>query len=192
MGRFMETKDFKFKGTYLITTKKFLEKEFGNEFANNIVSKYYPQTAILASSWYITSPVIQMLYECASEKKLVFRDFMLKITAYTLESDLNGVYKFFMKLGGIKRIIEAMPQLGNSYTDWINLKVVQNSDNFVKLEVIIPMQFEEYFLHGHEGSMLGIFNVYGKKLNEYNETEKQVIQKDGKEFSKLIIEIRYE
>lgn len=188
----MEKNNFKLKGTYLTTTKKFLEKEFGKDYANQIFSKYYPGIVVLSSSWYSASPLIQMLYDCAAGKNINFREFMIKSTTFTLETDLNGVYKFFMKLGGIKRIIDALPQLGNSYSNWIDLKVTGNIDKQVLLDIMIPSQYEEYFINGHEGALSGILNVCGKRLLAYTKLNRQIIMKDGNEFSKLNVEVRYE
>jgi len=188
----MEENNFKLKGTYLTNTKKFLEKEYGTEYATRTLLKYYPGKVVLSSSWYPASPLIHLLYDCSAEKKINFREFMLRSTAFTLETDLNGVYKFFMKLGGIKRIIEAIPQLGNSYSNWIDLKVTENIDKQVLLDIEIPSQYEEYFINGHEGALSGIFNVCGKKLIAYNKLNRQIIMKDGIEFSILNIEVKYE
>jgi len=65
--------------------------EFGFEFAAYKFSSSYPKTNILESSCYPATLAIKLIYECASEKIINFRELMLKLTAFALETDLNGV-----------------------------------------------------------------------------------------------------
>jgi len=65
----MSETEFKFKGTFLIATKKFLEREFGIEYTSSKWLKYYQESNMLASSWYPAKPIIDILNESANEKK---------------------------------------------------------------------------------------------------------------------------
>lgn len=183
--------EFKIKGTNLIVVRKYFEMEFGSEFATSKFSAYYPQTTILASSWYLAAPAIQLIYECATEKKINFRELMLKMTAFALETDLNGVYKFLMKLGGLNRILGSLPQLGNFYTDWVETKVIKNVDGCLILEYIIPKQFEEYIINAQEGAMIGIFNVFNRKMRGYIKRSIDTIIKSDIEYSRFQIVVEY-
>lgn len=121
----------------------------------------------------------------------MFREFLLNCTTFTLDSDLNGTYKFYMLLEGLKRFISTFPQFATTYTNWCTLNVIENKDEYILPDKVIPAKYEDYFLNSHEGAITGILNVYEKKLVGYNKVASQLVLKDGSEFSKLNVEIWY-
>ena len=160
--------EFKFKGTFLISTKKFIENEFGSEYSKQMWPKYYQESTILASSWYPAKPIIDILKDSANEKKISHRDLVLKHSQYVLDADLNGVYKFFIKLGGIKRVLNALPQLNKSYCNWNEIEIIKNDDGCFIADVTVPKNFEFFYLLCAEGVIGSVFILCGKSFTSFD------------------------
>jgi len=185
------SEDFKFKGTFLIATKEFIGKKYGNDYAFESIAKYYPNMSILASSWYPASPLIDWLKAISIEQQISFRELILSHTKFVMEKDLNGVYKFFMKLGGTKRVLNSLPQLAKSYSNWNNAKIIINEDNYAKVISEVPSEFQEFMLFSSEGAMNGIINVCGQILESFNIISHEIVIKNGISYSKIIFEFKY-
>jgi len=183
---------FKVKGTAIISTKKFFDAEFGEDYFVNNFPRYYPNSNLLASSWYDMNPIVQWLNEAADSTNSSFRNLVLKNTTYVLENDLNGVYKFFIKLGGIKRVLDASPLLAKSYSNCLEIKIIENITGYYKSEIIIPDKFSDFAIHGQEGSLSSILKVCGKRMTDFKIISKDIFEKDQTVFSKIVLEMKYE
>ena len=120
-----------------------------------------------------------------------FRELVLLNTRFVLENDLNGVYKFFMKLGGVVRVLDFSPQLAKTYSNCLDLKNIENRDGYYRAEVVIPTKYSEFTVFGQEGSLDGILKVCSKKMTEFKILGNDITKIDGVEFSKIIYEIKY-
>jgi len=187
----MSETEFKFKGTFLIATKKFLEREFGIEYTSSKWLKYYQESNMLASSWYPAKPIIDILNESANEKKIPYRELVLKHTQFVLDADLNGVYKFFIKMGGIKRVLNALPQLNKSYCNWNEIEIIKNEDGCFIADVIVPKSFELFYLIGAEGGIGTVIKLCGKTLTSFELISKTDSSRTKSDLIKLNYVLRY-
>ncbi len=187
----MLSSEFKFKGTFLISTKKIMEKEFDTGYTSQMRPKYYPESHTLASSWYPAKPIVDILKDFANEKKISYRDLVLKHTQYVLDSDLNGVYKLFIKLGGIKRVLNALPQLNKSYCNWNEIEIIKNEDGCFIADVTFPKSFELFYLIGAEGGIGTIIRLCGKSLTSFELISKSDSVGNNTDLTKLNYLLKY-
>jgi len=189
----MILKNLKAKGTRIISTRCFFDKHFGVDYFASNFSKYFTDVSpvILASTWYEIDPLVRWIYDAAKKANTPFNRFVVHMSISSLETDLNGINKFLMKLLGTKRILEDNPQKVKSFMNFIELRTLVNKDGINKTEIIVPALLSEYILCFQEGFIRGILNICGNKFEEFNFVSAEVYIKDHVEFSRIIYEVKY-
>lgn len=187
----MEVNEFKTKGTFLIATKIFFENYISNDYFNMNWNKYYPDKVLLSSSWYSSEPIIRWLDDAAKDKNISFNVLVLEHTKFMLERDLNGVYKFIMKLSGIKRILDAQPQLAKSYHNWLEISNQVNNGDYYQAEIIVPKLFTEFTICAAEGALNGVLKVCGQNMMDFKIINLETFIDKNIHFSKIIYGFSY-
>ncbi len=187
----MELSDFKTKGTFLVATQVFFEKHISSDYFNLNWNKYYPEKVVLSSSWYSSEPIMRWLENAAKDKNTSFRDLVMDHTKHMLERDLNGVYKFIMKLTGVKRILDAQPQLAKSYHNWLVITNQVNNGDYYQAEIIVPKLFTEFTVCAAEGALKGVLSVCGQKMVNFRILSSETFFEKGMHFSKIIYGFNY-
>lgn len=189
----MSYSDFKFKGTVLNSNKSFFINMYGHDYFNRNWKKYYPDEShnIVISKWYPAEPLVKWMYDLSVEKNLGFRELMIMNSKYVMEYNLNGVYKFFMKLGGIKRILISSSQLTKAYNNFSDLFNIESKDGFFRSEMTIPEMFSEFAVFGYEGGLGGLLNVCGKTMTEFRIIKSDSFMKQDIKYSKVTFELKY-
>lgn len=117
---------------------------------------------------------------------------ILEHTKFVMEKDLNGVYKFFMKLGGTRRVFNSLPQLAKSYSNWNNAEILSNESNYAKVMSTVSSEFQEFMIYSSEGAMNGVISVCGQSMKLFNIVSNTRVDVNGISYSKIIFEFRYE
>jgi len=187
----MVTDDCKIKGTMLLGAKKYLGNQFGETYSNDKIKQYYNENMILSSSWYRADLLVKLFSESAKEKGVSNKEFIINFAKYLLESDLNGIYKFMMKLGGPKNILDGLSSLAKSYVNFAEHTAISNKDGYHNAEVIVASELSEFILFGFEGGVRGILSVCGKQISSFESERKESFFKNGILFSKYVCEVKY-
>ncbi len=187
----MQNSDHKIKGTFISATKKYYDHQFGAEYFVSNWGKYYPDSILLSSSWYDIYQIDKWLHDCAAEHGMSYRDLQLKNVEFVITNDLNGVYKFIMNLGGAKRIIGAIQQLGKSYANCVEVEFNEHINNYSRISFTCPDDLKEFFLYGMEGGLRGILSICKNKFGAFSIISDEKYNKDGILFIKTTIELKY-
>lgn len=187
----MEATDCKIKGTMLLGAKKYLENQFGAAYCNDKIKQYFNENMILSSSWYKAELLVKLFSESANEKGIAYKDLTINFANYLLESDLNGIYKFMLKLGGPKNILGGISSLAKSYVNFAEHKSITNMDGYHNAEVIVAPELSEFILFSFEGGVRGILSVCGKQISSFESTAKNSVSKNGILFSRYVCEVKY-
>ncbi len=187
----MGLSDFKFKGSLINSTAIFLKEQYGEEYVQKSIGNYYNDNTINSDKWYPVFPVIQWLYDSSVKTNTSFRDLALKHSRFVMANHISDVSRFFMKLSGTKRILDAAPQICSSRFNWIEMKNLENKNGHYRDEVIIPNKFSEFYLISLEGALDVIMSVCGNKMNGINIETIQTFIKDDIEFSKINYSVSY-
>ncbi len=187
----MELSDCKIKGSMLLGTKKYLGYQFGETYCNDKLKLYYDENIILSSSWYRADLLVKLFSESAKEKGIAYKEFTINFAKYLLENDLNGTYKFMMKLGGAKNILGGVSTLAKSYVNFAEHKTIINKDGYHNAEMIGHPELSEFILFCFEGGVRGILSVCGKTLTSFEPVSKEPVEKNSVLFSKYVCEVKY-
>ena len=181
------------KGSGLLSTKKFFDHKFGFSYFRDNWHKYYPgiSSQISVSSWYPLEPNIRWHFDSALLADDNAKNYLLGMSTYTVGNDLKGVYSFFIKLGGIKRIFGLMPLLTNAYMNCMKGKVLSNKENYLKMEIICPTFAKEWQIIGYEGGVTAIIEIFAYKKNQFNILHEEEFLIDNLEHSKIVFELLY-
>lgn len=185
--------DFKAKGSGFISMKKFFNEKLGAEYFDKNWKTYYPQhpAMILTSNWYPIEPLVQWIHAAARASGSDFHAFVVAMNMFILESDLNGVYKFLMKMGGAKRIFEQGPQFVKTYLNCVDMRILANEKGYLRFDIEAPRFVAEWQIPGQEGANRGILKVCGNEFESFKVVEANDFLKNGMAYRKVLFEMRY-
>ena len=189
--KIMEISEFKTKGTFIIATQVFFEKQMSKDYFNLNWNKYYPDKVVVSSSWYQSEPIMRWLEDAAKDKNSTFRDLVMEHTKHMLERDLNGVYKFIMKLAGVRKILDAQPQLAKSYHNWLVITNLVNNGEYYQAEIKVPNLFYDFTICAAEGALKGVLSVCGQKMIDFRIISSETFIENSIHFSKIIYGFNY-
>ena len=177
----------------MLSTKKFFDLNYGHKYFYDNWNKYYPDFPphILVSAWYELEPNIRWHYDSANSAKKILSDYFIEMAEFAVNNDLNGVYKFFMRLGGIKRVLGLAPQLNSAYLNCVNGKVLVNKDNYYRAEVNCPSFARDWHMYGQKGGFMAIIKLFGYELIAFNILAEEEYINSDLQFSKIIFELIY-
>lgn len=129
----------KVKGANLSSSLKSNEARFGKESFNKIIASLGEEdrkvltSIILDSSWYPLDALVNFMEAIFKENYKGDRELFRKSVYDVTEAQLTGVYKSFLALGSIEKIIEQLGTITNRYFDGVTVKVDKQAEGKIKL-----------------------------------------------------------
>lgn len=181
------------KGTGTIGYKKSMDAISGSGYFDKKMKELNPNWDgfILSSSWYNALVLANVNYLAAKEKGENRKEFCIKLAEKNLENDMNGVYKFFIKLGGPEKVLSYFPQIASAYTNFQKETIITNKKGFFKGVVELPSDIEEFMIYSHEGAFKGILKVCGYPMKSFTVISSEKIMKNDIDFTLLTFEVIY-
>ncbi len=154
---------FLIKGTAVLNQKKYLESIEPGLFAR-LSSRldFGPKGLILASSWYPAEKAYELQEAAAEELGMTSKEIAIAIARYSVKVDLNGVYRFFMKIGGPEMVFKNLPKLGKTYANYFVVELLVNKKNHLQIQITADPSFLDRATWSVEGAVLAILKVCGK------------------------------
>ena len=181
------------KGTALISLRNYLSKKLGVSQVDEFLAKqvgHWPNS-LLASSWYDVQIYINTEVELAKKLNKTPREIFIESGLYTLNADLNGVYKFFMKIGGVERVLGVGGSLLKAYMNFVTQETIENKAGFFKAHVKLPDHYVEWSNAKTEGAMIGILSVFNKEPKSFEIKTKTVKSEAGVDYADFTFELVY-
>lgn len=185
--------DFLIKGTAILNLKKYLVARTDEVLFLQLASMVELKNPkiILPSTWYPIQNFIKMQELAAEQMKMSYRQFCIEAATYILEEDLNGVYKFFIRVSGVSNVLSKMPQMVNAYVNFIDLSILENSNGLLRVRFICPAPFYEWYIFGSEGAIQGIINVCKRQFHGIQEISKRLIEDHPIDKIEVHYELKY-
>lgn len=179
-----------FKGTGVIGYRNYIDSKFGMGFFDQKMKEIDPKwnSQVIPSSWYNAQNMVKAIcniYDPVNDKRKI-----LEMGEILLENDLNGVYKFFMKLGGPQKVLAFIPQLATAYTNYIKVIILENKVGYIKAENVVPNEMAEYTALSTESALKGTIKACGFQSTFTLLSNEQTLNGNGTTRS-LIYECRY-
>jgi len=189
----MEISECKTKGTGLRSTQLFFDKKFGPAYFEKYWSKYYPDypSEININIWYPLEPNIRWHCDSAKDANESLQEYFIEFSNFVVNNDLNGVYRFFIELGGIQKVLGVTPQLISAYLNCVKVKIHVNLDEYYMAEMTCPIFAKEWQIYGHKGAYKAILQIFGFNLLSFSIISEEDIIVDNLESCKIIYEIKY-
>jgi len=187
----MQKSEHKIKGTFISATRKYFNHQFGPQYFEINWRRYYEDSLLLSSSWYDIYQINKWLHDCAAEHGIGFRELQLRNVEFVVSTDLNGVYKFLMNLGGAKRIIGALQQLGKSFANCVEVEFNENISGYSRISFSCPTDLKEFFLYGLEAGLKAILIVCKNEFVSFTVYAENSYNSNGIQYSKTTVELNY-
>lgn len=184
---------FKIKGTAINNLKKYVSVKIGVDFFDQIANEVglTNKNLILASKWYPVMTFIDMQKKAAKHMKMSDREFGIASAQYILEEDLNGVYKFFIRMSGVPKILSRLPQMANAYASFIEMELLKNTQGKIIAKYRIPAAFSDWYFDGSEGAIRGILTVCKAEFISMKVESKVVDHTSMGDYTTLTYELNY-
>ncbi|MEQ9403152.1 MAG: hypothetical protein RIM99_06195 [Cyclobacteriaceae bacterium] len=193
----MDTKtipeNYKLKGTAIVNLKNHVIAKVGQEFFNEIVEEVglKGKNIIVQAAWYPAATFIRMQQLTARKMNMSDRDFGIASAKYVLEEDLNGVYKFFLRVAGIQTILSKLPQMANAYGNFIKMEITKNEKGFLEAGFRVPEMLAEWYFVGSEGAISGILTVCKRPMISIRPIHKEILVESGERIAYWKYELKY-
>lgn len=181
------------KGTALINLKLFLETKIGKQDTIKLLNEkieLWPET-VLASTWYEADIYMRTEAELAKKLNKTEKEIIIESALHALKTDLNGVYKFFMKMGGVERVLGAGGSIAKTYMNFVIQETIENRSGHFKAHAIIPEKYADWYLAKTEGAFEGILNVFDRQKISFNFLGKRLFTDKGISYSDVTYELNY-
>ncbi len=172
---------YKVKGTIIKNFQLYISRRVSPDFFKDILSESGLGTirGILSSSWYPAEKHIKMLELAADEVNQNVWDMNTEFAREWLENDMNGVYRFFMRIGQPVRVFSRMNQIDKGYANYGNAQVIKNEFGEWVGTFIMPQILEDWHMSSVRGGVVGILKVCGYKINSFEILDRKVDDLDG-------------
>ena len=184
---------FKVKGTAFSNVKNFIEIQLGIDQYEELISSHNlnsPRNPI-KSSWYSASDFVHLEVLAAERLNLSLREFCIRCTTFILEEDLNGVYRFFIKLGGPDRVMASVPRIARTYNNLFNYHIQKNEKGLHNAYIIHPPAVYDWAIGSCEGGLRGILNVCKMSLKSFREVGSESYLEEDQKMMKTYFEMIY-
>ncbi len=182
--------DYKVKGTSIKNLKKYLDSLMGPGSFDNLNAKVglVSGNLILSSSWYDAEKTLRLNKLAAERMEQTFKEFTLHFTDYMMQADLNGVFKFLLRLGGINRILASSPRIAQAYSNFLEFRIVRNEKGCFQVRLVAPASLIEWEIYSTEGSVRGLFNVFELQVIKLNVADKLSLDNN---YQSVLMEFNY-
>jgi len=181
------------KGTAFINLKLFIDSKIGSEnttafLAQQVGNWPFP---LVPSSWYSLDIYMKAESELAIKTGISSKEAIIASALHSLETDLNGIYKFFMKLGGVERVLGAGGSMAKTYMNFVTQETIENKKGVFKAHAMLPEKYADWYLAKTEGAFEGILKVFGLKKIAFNFIDKRLYDENGVQYADVAYEIFY-
>jgi hypothetical protein len=186
------TDKYLIKGTGIRNFKKYIENEVNNDYFDELTEAvdFGPKNLILSSQWYPANLLIEMIELTSLRLNKSLEQITREAAKFSLEEDLNGIYKFFMRVGGSRLVLSKLPTLSKTYTDFITAEIIHNETGNLVIIYTLPEEISDWlswYLSTVEGAIEGMLSVCGNSLNSF-----KILSKHSTEDKlKLTVEVNY-
>ncbi len=181
------------KGTAVRNFQRFVNQKIGEAYFIHLVKKVELSSSgkILPSSWYPVDRYIAMHELAAEASNMSLREFVIEFTRFHLEIDMNGVYRFFMKVGGAQRVLSKVPSIDKAYSDYTRMSIESNDLGICISKIHVPSQYSKWYIWTLEGGFMGVLNVCGKPMKSFKRISEETYQEEGDVIVVTTMEIQY-
>jgi hypothetical protein len=184
----------KVKGTAVKQLNKFLDSRVSKGYFFRIAeesSLFEIKSPILLSSWYSAHEVINLELRAAELMGMSVQEFFFEYGKFTIEEDLNGIYRSFMRLGGAERILNAAPLIIQTYMNYMKCEVKVSKPGLNQTCIEVPEVINELSIATIQGACTGILNVCKRNFQHFKILEKNNKQLSGEQYSSHLLELTY-
>lgn len=181
------------KGTAVSNFKKYVSVKVDDDFFDKMLAETQlsKTKSILQSSWYDVEKYIQMQESTAKELNQSMRDFVIEFSRYLLEIDMNGVYRFFMRVNGPQRVLSRLPNIDKAYVDYAEFDTASNETSKYTAITRIPSHLSGWHLLTIEGGIQGVLNVCKAPMKKFAVINQKDYEKEGQEITETVFEVNY-
>ena len=176
---------YKIKGTIVRNFREYVRRRKGDDFFDRIFheSGFGASGIILPSSWYSAEKYLRLqalMAEAVSQSPLGLNK---EFAREWLEHDMNGIYRFFMRVGKPQRVLSKMSQIDKGYVNYSEIIVTKNEPGLWLGEVLSPLSLVDWHLSCIQGGMEGVFNVCKVPLERINEQNSNSSESESPKYS---------
>ncbi len=183
----------KMKGTAFRSLIRFFESLNESDVLEEQLHQYGINVKqILPSSWYDAHTYLSVCKSTSSEIGYSFERLITEISEFSAYEDLNGVYRFLMKVAGTKILLTKIPRLASTYTNYIKSNVQHFDNGTFILRFEVPESFYALTRYNMEGAVRAVLKINNHKLKGFKETEKEEVFENDKTMAICTYQISYQ
>ncbi len=184
---------WKLKGTGLINAREYMKMHGKLEEFESLVSSVFQtqKASVVASTWYNAGSSMELFKKCGEALGMDFKNFILELTEFGLDRDLNGVYRFFIKLGGPEKTLGKGPQLVKAYTTYSHLEILENKLGTHIARTTVPKEFTEWDLYNQQGAISGVLKACKYQLKTFSVESQETLKTDEGLKSASVFQVTY-
>ncbi len=181
------------KGTAFNNLKKFITHELGSDQYTRLASScgIRNPNLIIPSSWYPFDQYHMLSIESSIAMGKTFRDFIIDSTLFLIVEDLNGVYRFFIRVATPRRVLEKLPSMSRTYVNFVEYKVLENKDGYHSAQLTIPKEVRDWELYSAEGGIRGILTVCNRSIKSWEIGDESEFTGTDGIITRLVLEVTY-
>lgn len=185
---------YKVKGTAFRNLSKYIEGNLGEASYQRIADKLgIPRSGkTLPGSWESANYFMAIQSQAAKELGMGFRDFCENSTAYTLEVDLNRIYKTFVKIGGPEMTMGKTPLMVKTYNNVFQMEVLKNDSGLFRCKNTFPSAANDWAIGCIQGGIRGILTVCNRSIINFLEVERSQKQEASGDITEVTFDVSYE
>jgi len=183
--------EYNLKGNAFNNLKEYINQnpKGGKDFAFYIISNRFSiGEIIISSAWYnveIYYKIMDDYIKASGQRKEVFIE---RLAEWGLERDLNGIYRFFMRLGGPEKILNAALPNVKTYFDYITMTVISHAHGTLVFRSELPSKFVDLAIPADKGAVKGMLKACGKVLKNFEVKSTSAL---NDKISEIIYEVNY-
>ena len=184
---------YKLKGSAFKSLKNYLDLKIGSHFFPQACKEVGMQqrSMFLTSSWYPSDHYYAIVELARAELGFSAEAFMKDIAQSTVDADLNGIYKVFVKLLNPQIVLGKFQQLADTYTNYSSIVILINKTGLFKISVEMPVKYFDYAVHSFEGVIRAILKLCKTPMTSTELLERQEFMKDDEVFIRGVFEVKY-
>ncbi|MEQ9404694.1 MAG: hypothetical protein RIM99_13970 [Cyclobacteriaceae bacterium] len=181
------------KGTGYKNLKKYLDTRYEPGLFEHAAGEVGIQFngGILTVTKYPIFKYIQLCQSVAEKVNKSLEDLTIDSSRFVLEEDLNGIYKFFIRVGGPERTIHSFPQITKTYCNFVRYHIEDNKSGSLILRGETVAEINEWNKVALKGAMTGILNVCKRPIKTFEVANIGELDVDGDRFIITKIKISY-
>ncbi len=193
MTALIEKGKYLVKGTVIANLRSYVDARMYDGYYLEIARKieFGSGNLIVKSSWYDGEKSLLIFMQAAKDLGISLKELTVEFARHNLETDLKGVYKFFMRLGGAERVLASSSQMVKAYTNYHVYDTLENAKGIHIAKSTCPEHLAEFTMHINEGSIKGVLNTCHQPMKNFELIDQVVFEKDGESLSSTNFKVTY-